>query len=60
MANLEMFILVKTFPNLNASMGHHGTFWLYAGVCFATIVYVLLYIPETRGKTLQVRNQTRV
>jgi sugar porter (SP) family MFS transporter len=53
MANLEMFILVKTFPNLNASMGHHGTFWLYAGVCFATIVYVLLYIPETRGKTLQ-------
>jgi hypothetical protein len=38
---------------MNDMMGSHGTYWLYAGVCFATIVFVLLFIPETKGKSLQ-------
>jgi facilitated trehalose transporter len=53
LANLEMFLVVKTFPTMNDMMGSHGTYWLYAGVCFATIVFVLLFIPETKGKSLQ-------
>jgi facilitated trehalose transporter len=53
LANLELFIVVKTFPNLNAVMGSSGTFWLYAGCCFATIVFTLLTIPETKGRTLE-------
>ena len=53
LSNLEMFLVVKTFPDMNHMMGSHGTFWLYAGVCFASIVFTLLFIPETKGKTLQ-------
>lgn len=53
LANLELFIVVKTFPNLTTSMGDSGTFWLYAGCCFAAIIYTLLFIPETKGKTLE-------
>ena len=39
-------------------MGSHGAYWVYAGVCFATIVFVLLFIPETKGKSLQGRRGT--
>ena len=55
LANLEMFLVVKTFPAMmnSTAMGGHGTFWLYAGVCFATIIFTLLFVPETKGKSLQ-------
>jgi hypothetical protein len=35
-------------------MGDSGAFWLYAAVCFTAIVFTLITIPETKGKTLQV------
>jgi len=53
LSNLEMFLVVKTFPTMSDVMGSHGAYWVYAGVCFATIVFVLLFIPETKGKSLQ-------
>ncbi len=53
LSNLEMFLVVKTFPHMSHMMGSHGAFWLYAGVCFAAIVFVLFFIPETSGLTLQ-------
>lgn len=53
LANLELFIVVKTFPNLTQTMGDSGTFWLYAGSCFVTILFTLVWIPETKGRSLQ-------
>ncbi len=54
LANLEMFLVVKTFPNMNHAMGgSHGTFWLYGGICFVAVIFTLFYVPETKGKTLQ-------
>jgi SP family facilitated glucose transporter-like MFS transporter 8 len=35
-------------------MGDSGAFWLYAAVCFTAILFTLIFVPETRGKTLQV------
>ncbi len=52
-SNLLLFIVVKTFPNLTHMMGDSGTFWLYAACCFATIMYTLMFIPETKGRTLE-------
>ena len=51
-SNLELFIVVKTFPNLEYLMGDHGVFWLYAFACFGAIVFTLSYIPETKDKVL--------
>ena len=31
LSNLEMFVVVKTFPTLEALVGDHGIFWIYAG-----------------------------
>ncbi len=49
LANLEMFVVVKTFPSLSGAMGgEHSAFWLYAGVCFAAVVFVMFFLPETK------------
>jgi len=53
LSNLEMFLVVKTFPTLTHTMGDSGTFWLYAGFCLVTILYTLVWIPETKGRSLQ-------
>jgi hypothetical protein len=29
------------------------TFWLYAGICAVSWVFVALFVPETKGKTLE-------
>ena len=54
LANLELFLVVKTFPNICTRIGDSGAFWLYAAVCFTAIIYTLLCIPGTRGTSLQV------
>lgn len=47
------FLLTYTFPMLNASLGPSGTFWTYALVCLAGIVFLTFQLPETKGKTLE-------
>ena len=34
LSNVEMFVVVKTFPNLEGLVGDHGIFWIYAGTFF--------------------------
>jgi sugar porter (SP) family MFS transporter len=50
---IACFILTYTFPILNQALGASGTFWLYAGICWAGFLFVLLAVPETMGKTLE-------
>ena len=50
---IACFLLTFTFPLLNSGLGAAGTFWLYAGICFAGFVFVLLRVPETKGKSLE-------
>ena len=47
------FLLTYTFPMLNAALGAAGTFWAYAAICLAGLVFLALRLPETRGKTLE-------
>ena len=47
------FILTYTFPILNAKLGAAGTFWLYAAICVAGFVFILIKLPETKGKSLE-------
>jgi MFS transporter, SP family, xylose:H+ symportor len=47
------FILTYTFPLLNRGLGSARTFWLYALICAAGFVFILLRVPETKGKTLE-------
>jgi SP family sugar porter-like MFS transporter len=47
------FLLTYTFPLLNARLGAAGTFWTYAAICMAGLLFLYLRLPETRGKTLE-------
>ena len=47
------FILTYTFPLLNQSIGTSGAFLIYASICFAGAVFVLLSVPETKGRSLE-------
>lgn len=46
------FVLVFTFPLLFERF-KDATFYLYAGVCFAGLLFVWFRVKETKGKTLE-------
>lgn len=47
------FTLTYTFPLLNSALGSSGTFWIYAFICGAGLVFFLYKLPETKGKSLE-------
>jgi len=47
------FILTFTFPMLTQRLETAGTFWLYSAICLAGLFFILLRVPETKGKTLE-------
>jgi MFS family permease len=47
------FILTFTFPLLRDRLGLAGTFWIYAAICAAGLIFVLFRLPETKGKSLE-------
>jgi sugar porter (SP) family MFS transporter len=50
---IACFILTYTFPLLNAALGASGTFWVYAGICLSGFIFILMKLPETKGKSLE-------
>jgi SP family arabinose:H+ symporter-like MFS transporter len=49
---LADFAVTFAFPILMERIGN-GVFYLFSGVCAAGIAFVLLRVPETKGKTLE-------
>lgn len=50
---LGCFTLTYTFPILKTVLGVSTTFWLYSAICAVSFVVLLLWLPETKGKTLE-------
>jgi MFS family permease len=50
---IACFTLTYTFPLLKDNFGPAKTFWIYAAICCVGFVFVLLKLPETKGKTLE-------
>jgi len=42
-----------TFLSLTRAITSAGTFWLYAGISLMGWVFILLMVPETKGKSLE-------
>ena len=47
------FIVAQTFLLLLDGFGAPLTFWLYAAVAVASIVFIAKFVPETKGRTLE-------
>ncbi|CAG9581335.1 unnamed protein product [Danaus chrysippus] len=52
------FTVTKTFHNILVAIGPAGTFWLFGCICFVGLFFVIVFVPETRGKSLeQIENK---
>jgi MFS transporter, SP family, xylose:H+ symportor len=47
------FALTYTFPLINRALGSSGTFLGYGTICMLGAAFVFVYVPETKGKTLE-------
>ncbi|CAH2107043.1 unnamed protein product [Euphydryas editha] len=52
-AHLSIFSVVKTFPYLKHSLNDYGVFGLYGVISIAGMVFFYIFLPETKGRTLQ-------
>lgn len=50
---LADFAVTQTFPRLRETAGPALTFWLYAAASLFSTVFVVLMVPETKGRTLE-------
>jgi SP family arabinose:H+ symporter-like MFS transporter len=52
---VSCYVVAQTFPMLNDSpaIGPAKTFWIYAVVSLFSFLFVLVMVPETKGKTLE-------
>lgn len=53
LAYIVSFITVKTYPDMLVIFGKHGVFMFYALVSLLGTIFVLMFLPETKGKTLR-------
>ncbi len=54
------YIVSQTFPMMNDDASwlvatfHRGfPFWLYGAFCAVLLVFICVFVPETKGKTLE-------
>lgn len=47
------FLMTKFFGNVAAVLGMAGAFWVFSGCCILSAVFVYIFLPETKGKSLQ-------
>ncbi|XP_053620120.1 facilitated trehalose transporter Tret1-like [Plodia interpunctella] len=46
------FVNVKTVPDFIYYIGLHGLFWMYAGISVLCLLFVVLFVPETKGREI--------
>ncbi|XP_062307684.1 solute carrier family 2, facilitated glucose transporter member 8 [Osmerus eperlanus] len=47
------FVITKTFQDLMGLLTSAGTFWLFSGMCALNVIFTTIFVPETKGKTLE-------
>ena len=47
------WVVTQTFPMLRESIGPAITFWVYAVFSLLSTLFVIAFVPETRGRTLE-------
>lgn len=49
--SIASFIVLKFMPYMSEELGMHGTMYCYASVCIPTMLFIIFYAPETKGKS---------
>ncbi|XP_014236028.1 facilitated trehalose transporter Tret1-like [Trichogramma pretiosum] len=52
------FFALKIFTNVSAALGQYAIFFFFSFCSMASVVFILVYIPETKGKTFfEIQNK---
>ncbi|XP_069363069.1 facilitated trehalose transporter Tret1-like [Maniola hyperantus] len=46
------FLVTTAFGALLETVGGHTAFWFFSGVCAFAVFFTIVFVPETKGKTL--------
>jgi facilitated trehalose transporter len=46
------FMMTKFFQDIILRLGNDGVYFLFGGFCLLGFIYIFLFVPETKGKTL--------
>ena len=49
MSNLEMFVVIKTFPGLVKDIGQSGVFYLYSAACTFAAIFVFIFVEDNEN-----------
>ena len=52
-SNFCWFIITKTFRDIQTSLGLAAPFFMYGSVCLLGLVFIFIFLPETRGRTFE-------
>ncbi|XP_050304749.1 facilitated trehalose transporter Tret1-like [Anthonomus grandis grandis] len=50
---ISSFIITKFFNSLNDTIHRAGTFWLFGGLSLVALLVTILWVPETKGKSIR-------
>uniref|UniRef100_A0A1B0D0W2 Facilitated trehalose transporter Tret1 n=1 Tax=Phlebotomus papatasi TaxID=29031 RepID=A0A1B0D0W2_PHLPP len=50
---LIMFLVIFTYHPLQHAITTAGTFWAYAIMCLCGVIFVIFFVPETKGRDLE-------
>ncbi|XP_022827346.1 facilitated trehalose transporter Tret1-like [Spodoptera litura] len=50
-ATFFAFLLTKYFVYVSFAIGDANVYWIFSSTCIITILFILFFIPETKGKT---------
>jgi len=48
-----IFFVLKFFPSISLQIGFHGLFWIYAACSLVGGLFGYIFVPETKGKSLE-------
>jgi len=46
-----VFLVTKSFPILLLEINIYGVFWMFACIALVGLAFVIIFVPETKGKT---------
>ncbi|CAD1478514.1 unnamed protein product [Heterotrigona itama] len=47
------FVVTKTYEDIVSVIGPYGTFWMFGTIVVVGFVFVIVCVPETRGRSLE-------
>ena len=50
-SNLCWFVVTKTYKDISTQFGLYVPFFIYGSICLFGLVFIYVFLPETRGRT---------